>query len=103
MGGGASIMKVQDVCNAGNTEACEKVKFTETGSFAGGVGGGAIVGALLTAPAAGGLCLGLGVPTGGIATLVCGIVVVGAASFGAGKVGGISGEAMAEKIYESVK
>lgn len=32
-------MKVQNVNAAGNAEACEKVKFTEPGSFVGGVGG----------------------------------------------------------------
>ena len=48
IGGGASYMKVKNVCSAGNQEACEKIKFTETGSFVGGVGGGAITGALLS-------------------------------------------------------
>jgi uncharacterized Zn-binding protein involved in type VI secretion len=36
VGGGASALKVQDVCTAGDTETCERVKFTETGSFTGG-------------------------------------------------------------------
>ncbi|WPN46789.1 hypothetical protein [Pseudomonas sp. P8_241] len=103
MGGGASIMKVQDVCNAGNTEACEKIKFTETGSFTGGVVGGAASGALLSGSTVGVLCVGLGVPTGGIATLACGVVVVGAASFGAGEIGGRILEATAEKIYEAIQ
>ncbi|WP_256590809.1 MULTISPECIES: PAAR domain-containing protein [unclassified Pseudomonas] len=38
IGGGASALKVQDVCTAGNTEACKQVKFTEAGNFAGGIG-----------------------------------------------------------------
>ncbi|SFQ80851.1 hypothetical protein SAMN03159489_05764 [Pseudomonas sp. NFPP07] len=103
IGGGASYMKVQDVCAAGNTEACEKVRFTETGNFVGGVGGGAIVGAFLTTPIVGTLCVALGVPTAGLASLACGVVVVGSASFTAGVVGNSAGEAMAEKIYEAVK
>lgn len=45
----------------------------EAGSFAGGVGGGAAIGGLLSAPIVGGLCVGLGVVGG----LVCGVVVVG--------------------------
>jgi len=102
IGGGSSYFKVQDVCKAGNTEACKKIKFTETGSFAGGVGGGALAGAALTSSTVGALCIGLGVPTGGLVTLACGVVVVGAGSFAGGALGGIGGEAMAEKIYETV-
>lgn len=93
-------MKVQDVCTAGNAEACERVKFTETGSFAGGIGGGSLAGALLTAPAVAGICVGLGVPSAGVGTLVCGVFVVGVGSFTAGALGGAAGEAMADKIYE---
>lgn len=103
IGGGASYMKVQDVCTAGDVVACERVKFTETGSFAGGVAGGAITGALLSAPAVATLCVALGVPTGGLATLACGVVVAGAASFGGGALGGGAGEWAGEKIYEAVK
>ncbi|MBP5078193.1 hypothetical protein HUS84_30365 [Pseudomonas chlororaphis] len=103
LGGGASYMKVQDVCAAGNTEACEKVRFTETGSFVGGVAGGSISGAFLTTHIVGALCVGLGVPTAGLASLACGVVVVGGASFAAGVFGNSAGEAMAEKIYEAVK
>jgi len=103
IGGGASYMKVQDVCAAGNTEACKRVKFTEAGNFAGGMGGGALAGALLTAPAVAGICVGLGVPTAGVGTLVCGVLVVGVGSFTAGAIGGAAGEAMADKIYEIVR
>lgn len=42
LGGGASYVKVQDVCLAGSKKACEKVKFTEAGSFIGGVAIGSI-------------------------------------------------------------
>ncbi|MEB0241981.1 hypothetical protein QN361_14900, partial [Pseudomonas sp. 5C2] len=62
-----------------------------------------LIGLASTAPAVAGLCVGLGVPTGGGSLLVCGIVLVGAASFSAGYIGGKSGEKMAEKIYEAVK
>ncbi|MBE7376296.1 hypothetical protein IN820_17475 [Pseudomonas sp. AL-54] len=103
VGGGASYMKVQDVCTAGNAEACEKVKFTETGSFAGSVVGGAGSAAILTAPAVGSVCVALGVPTGGVGTLVCGLLVVGAISLTAGTVGNMTGEAIGEKIHEAIK
>ncbi|MNG96759.1 hypothetical protein D3C79_558390 [compost metagenome] len=103
LGGGASYLKVQDVCTAGNAEACEKIKFTETGSFIGGVGGGAATGAFLTGSTVGALCVALGVPTGGMATLVCGIVAVGVGSVTGGALGGVIGELGGEVIYEVVK
>jgi len=100
LGGGASYLKVQEVCTAGNTEACERVKFTETGGFVGGIGGGAAVGALLSGSTVGAVCVGLGVPTGGMATLACGVVVVAVGSFAGGGLGGMAGEMTGEVVYE---
>ena len=87
----------------GNTEACKRVKFTETGGFLGGFAGGAAVGAVLTGSTVGYVCLGLGVPTGGVGTLVCGVLVVGVGSLGAGIAGGKAGESISDIIYEAVK
>ena len=103
IGGAASYMKVQDVCAAGNAEACKRVKFTEAGSFAGGIAGGAVVGLASTTPVVGALCVGLSIPSGGLAGLVCGIVVVGTGSFVAGSIGGSLGEGLGEVIYEGVE
>ena len=103
IGGGASYMKVQDVCTAGDAEACKKVKFTEAGSFIGGVAGGALAGATLTGTTVGMACLTAGVPTGGIATLLCGIAVVGVTSLALGAIGGEVGEETGGIIYEVVK
>uniref|UniRef100_UPI0030DD9A93 PAAR domain-containing protein n=1 Tax=Pseudomonas sp. RL_15y_Pfl2_60 TaxID=3088709 RepID=UPI0030DD9A93 len=100
VGAGASYMKVQDVCTAGNTEACERVKYTETGSFAGTVVGGAITGFALSGSAAGTICIALGVPTGGIGALACGLIVVGAGSLAAGGIGGGIGESTADVVYK---
>ncbi|ARU86676.1 PAAR domain-containing protein [Pseudomonas sp. M30-35] len=101
VGAGASYMKVQDVCTAGNTEECERVKFTETGAFAGTVLGGVGAAAFLTGATTGTICVALGVPTGGVGTLACGLVVVGAASLMAGSIGGRVGEDTAEIVYEA--
>lgn len=101
VGGGASYMKVQDVCSAGNTEACAKVKYTQAGSFAGGVVGGAWAGVVLGGSTAGAICVALGVPTGGVGTLACGLVVVGAGSLAAGSIGGTIGEEVGDAIYEA--
>lgn len=80
IGGGASYMKVQDVCAAGDSAACGKVKYTEGGSFIGTVAGGAGIGAL-SAGAVSSICLAIGVPTALLGTVVCGVVVVGVGSF----------------------
>jgi hypothetical protein len=100
VGTGASYLKVRDVCTAGNTEACERVKFTELGSILGGMAGGFAAGAFLTGSTVGALCVALGVPTGGLATLACGVVVVGAGSYAGGAAMGTAGEKLGEVIYE---
>ncbi|WP_371920291.1 PAAR domain-containing protein [Pseudomonas sp. TKO14] len=87
LGGGASYMKAQEVCKAGNLGACEHVRLTEGGSFIGTVLGGATAGTLLT-PVAGPICLALGVPSAGTGTLICGLGVVGVGSWVAGSLGG---------------
>lgn len=96
-------MKVQNVCSVGDAKACEKIRFTETGSFSGGVLGGATVGAALSGTAASGLCVALGVPSAGAGTLVCALVVVGVGSFAAGTIVGKAGEKTGELIYEATK
>ncbi|MHC8366560.1 hypothetical protein ACYZT9_11945 [Pseudomonas sp. ZT5P21] len=103
VGGGASVVKVQGVCAEGNLEACEKVKFTETGGFLGGLTGGIAAGALLSGPTAGVICAALGVPTGGAGTFACGLLVVGASSLAAGEALGKGGEIIGERIYEAIK
>jgi hypothetical protein len=103
VGGGASYMKVQDVCRAGESEACEKVKYAESGAFIGAAVGGALGGAVAAAPAVAGLCIGLGPPSAGASLLVCGVLLVGGGSFIGGYYGGKGSEKVAEKIYEATK
>ncbi|TDB68755.1 PAAR domain-containing protein, partial [Pseudomonas vancouverensis] len=103
IGGGASAAKVQDVCAAGNSEACRHIRLTESGSFTVGVAAGVATGRILTAPVVGALCVALGVPTGGALTLACSIVAVGAGSIAGGILGEMSGEFIGEAIYESTK
>jgi len=103
VGGGASVIKVQGVCAEGNVEACEKVKFTEAGGFAGGIVGGGLTGLYLSGPTAGVICAALGVPTGGAGTFACGLVLIGVSSLAAGEIGGKTGEFIGDRIYEVVK
>jgi hypothetical protein len=100
VGGGVSYMKVQDVCQAGDAEACEKAKYTETGGLIGGVTGGILAGGALSVVGTGAICAALFVPTAGIGTLACGLVVAGGVTFGTGYVLGMAGEKAGERIYE---
>lgn len=95
LGGSASALKVKETCRVGSSAECKKVKLMEGGSFLGSVGGsgaGAYLGALGATP----MCIAIGVGTLGVGGLVCGVVVVGAASaiggecrvWPGGKVGG---------------
>ena len=101
LGGGASVLKVQEVCRAGETEACRKIRFTEVGGFSGGLGGGA-AGASLGGYAAYLFCGAVGIATGGIGGAVCGIVLVGGGSLAGGLGGGVGGEWLGELLYEKV-
>jgi hypothetical protein len=99
VGGGESYLKVQEVCEAGNTEACQKARYTEGGSFAGGIAGGVLLGG---AVASGGvaLCVAVGLPTAGVGTLVCSAITIGVGSLAAGEIGNFIGEKIGEVIYK---
>ncbi|MFJ4066336.1 PAAR domain-containing protein [Pseudomonas sp. NPDC089996] len=97
VGGASSYLKVEEVCRAGETEECERVRIKEAGSFAGGTLGGVAGGALI-----GGAALSAcAVFTVGIGTPACGIVLVGAGSYFGAWAGESAGEFIGEKIYES--
>ncbi|MDT3233205.1 PAAR domain-containing protein [Pseudomonas sp. rhizo25] len=101
LGGVSSLLAIQQVCNANSGAACERVKFTEGGKFAGatffGVGAGALAGAT-----GGSVCLALGVTTG-IGGVVCVAALVGAGAWAGTTYGGQGGEYVGEKIYEAIQ
>lgn len=101
LGASASALKVKETCRAGTAEQCKKVKFTEGGRFTGEVVGGAVGGAVGVA-SAGFVCAAIGVGTLGGGGLICGIVVVGAATASVSTLSGNRGEKLGEKIYEVV-
>ena len=103
IGWGASYMKVQDVCTAGDNEACKRIKFAETGNFTGALAGGVLAGKFLSGSAAGAICIGLGVPTAGLGALACGIVVVGVGATASGYLAGSAGELLGDLIYEAIE
>ena len=78
------------------------MKLMEGGSFLGSVGGsgtGAYLGALGATP----MCIAIGVGTLGVGGLVCGVVVVGAASAIGGSAGSGLGGKLGEIVYEGIK
>ena len=96
LGAGSSYLKVYEACRAGETDECKRVRFTETGSFSGGLAGGAM-GARLGKTVAMAVC-----QFGGWGKAACGIVTVGATAFGMSTgVEGL-GEKAGEQIYEFI-
>lgn len=94
LGGGASVLKVQEVCRAGETEECKRIRFTEAGSFTGGLGGGAF-GAYVGGKTAVAVCGAAGL----VGVAVCGIVLVGGGSLVGSSGLGKTGELIGEELY----
>jgi hypothetical protein len=90
LGVSASALKVKETFRVGTAAECEKVKFTEGGKFTGEVVGGALGGAEGVA-SAGFVCAAIGVGTLGVGGLICGLVIVGAATASVGALAGTKG------------
>ncbi|HEK1691421.1 TPA: PAAR domain-containing protein [Pseudomonas putida] len=98
IGGVGSAVKISDVCRAGDTRACEKVKVTEAGNFSGGLAGG-WAGGLAATEVAAKVCWRIKHPAG---NLICGLAITGAGAY-IGSTGGMAGgEQMGELIFEAL-
>jgi uncharacterized Zn-binding protein involved in type VI secretion len=97
IGGVSSLLAIQEVCVGDSGTACEKVKFTEGGKFAGSTAGG-IIGGEIGSYASGSICLALGVSTG-VGGVVCVATVIGVGAWVGTTGGGIGGEFIGEKLY----
>ncbi|MNO91398.1 hypothetical protein D3C76_829400 [compost metagenome] len=99
LGGVSSYSDVQEVCRAGETEACKKVRVTEASSFSGGIAGGMIGGELgaLATP----ICAVVALSTAGMGAALCGIALVGIGALAGGMAGESFGEIIGEQIYEA--
>ena len=95
IGASASYNKVQSVCAAGELEKCERIRFTETGSFIGGTLTGALTATAISGKATA-FCIGIGAATATVGGIACALVIVGAATYGTGfvgeKFGGLAGD-----------
>ncbi|MFK8332365.1 PAAR domain-containing protein [Pseudomonas sp. BJa5] len=98
LGGGASVLKVQEVCRAGETEECKRIRFTEAGSFTGGLGVGSL-GGYAGGKVAMAVC-GFAAAAGPVGVAVCGVVLVGGGSLAGGVGGGSFGEWVGDILYE---
>ncbi|MDF2795422.1 MAG: hypothetical protein K0S85_3175 [Pseudomonas orientalis] len=98
LGGVSSSLAIQQVCNNDSGAACEEIKFTESGKFAGSVGGGAF-GGWAGGVAGSTVCLGLGVTTG-IGGVICVAALVGTGAWVGTTIGGKGGEMGGEILYE---
>lgn len=96
LGATSSYMKIYEACRAGETEECKRVRYTETGSFSGGVAGGMAGGGV------GKLAIKAVCGFGPWGRATCGIAVIGASSLGVGKLGEFLGEGAGELLYEVV-
>jgi hypothetical protein len=98
LGGFSSYAKVQEVCRAGETEECRKIRFTETGSFFSGMAGSGLA-AWRVGTTAGTICAAIGLGSAGIGGALCVLVVVGGASYAGGVGGEAGGEWMGDFIF----
>ena len=97
IGGVGSVVKISDVCRAGDARACEKVKVTEAGNFSGGLAGG-WAGGQAGIRAALKVCWRVGHPKG---VFICGIAMTGAGAYYGSTKGMKYGEELADLIFET--
>ncbi|OLF56157.1 hypothetical protein BTN82_04545 [Pseudomonas chlororaphis] len=102
LGGVSSVLKVQEVCQAGSgDESCRKVMFTETGKFAGSTAGG-ILGTETAMAGSRLICAALGASTA-IGGVICVATLVGVGTSLGTDSGDVLGQRVGEIIYESAQ
>ncbi|WP_375192370.1 type VI secretion system PAAR protein [Marinobacter sp.] len=92
---GLAGYKIYEACSTGRANECEQVAYVESGRFAGSAIGGA-VGASI-APV---LCTVVGIGTGGIGGVACGIIAAGIGGAAGGKIMGDAGAGAGQLVYE---
>ncbi|MFK3795106.1 hypothetical protein [Pseudomonas sp. NPDC088444] len=97
---GAGALEIKEACSTGREEECSRAKYVETGKAAGGILGSWAGG---TAGASGGaaICIGLGVPSGGMITALCALVGGGLLAWGGGTLGSMGGGKITTVLYET--
>lgn len=93
-----SINEINEACSVGREQECMKKKYTEIGSFAGGVAGGLFAGSMATS-----LCVAIGLGTAGRGGLVCAVIAGGSLGYAGGAVGSVHGEKIGNALYDTVE
>lgn len=96
---GSGALEIQEACSLGREEQCTRAKFVEGGRTGFGIGG-AVAGAAVGDAAVVTVCIGLGVATGGAASLVCAIIGGAAGAWIGGNYAAPWGEKTGNAIYE---
>lgn len=96
---GASALKIRKACAEGREDQCTKAKYVESSSLALGLGGGVAGGALGGTAATFGCVVFLGLATGGVGALACGVLGGAVGGWAGGEMGGDMGEKFGEYIY----
>jgi hypothetical protein len=96
--GANTTNEVYNACTAGREQSCSKVAVKKYSSFGASLAGG-IYGGKYGAMAGAGVCVALGVATGGVGLLACSIVGAAAGGYVGGEVAGGATEYMMDKIW----
>ncbi|HWT69592.1 MAG TPA: PAAR domain-containing protein [Pseudomonas sp.] len=98
LGAVSSLLAIQEVCNGGSQEACEKIWFTEGGKFAGSTVGGSL-GAKFGQAVSKSACVALKrTPVGRV---ICDLIGTGGGAWTGATVGEGGGEQIGELLYET--
>lgn len=98
----ATGLEIKRACTLGREDACRKASYIESASLAGslsGTTGGAALGSFALAK----ICLAVGVPTGGLGALSCGVIGGAAGGMVGGELGKAAGKFTGEFLYETVE
>ncbi|HFK5814778.1 hypothetical protein [Enterobacter kobei] len=96
--GANTTNEVYNACTAGREQSCSKVAVKKYSSFGASLAGG-IYGGKYGAMAGAGVCVALGVATGGVGLLACSIVGAAAGGYVGGEIAGGATEYMMDKIW----
>lgn len=96
--GANTTNEVYNACTVGREQSCSKVAVKKYSSFGASLGGG-IYGGKYGAMAGAGVCVALGVATGGVGLLACSIVGAAAGGYVGGEIAGGATEYMMDKIW----
>ena len=93
-----SMNEINEACSVGRENECTKKKYTEIGSFSGGIGGG-----ILTSSLAVPLCIAIGIGSAGTGGLVCTIIAGGILGYAGGEAGSWGGEKAGNSLYNVIE